>query len=191
MKKTLLATALLATTILTGTSQAADYKVDYEGAHAAIQFKIKHLGISWLTGRFNTFEGDFSYDKDKIEDSKVNMIIDVTSIDSNHAERDKHLKGKDFLNVNENPKATFVSKKVKDKGNGDFDLIGNLTLNGVTNSVIIDSEITGEGKDPWGGYRAGFEGTTTFALKDFGIDYDLGAASTHVTMTLSVEGIKK
>ena len=189
MKKTLLATAILVTSAFS--VNAADYKVDYEGAHASIQFKIKHLGYSWLTGRFNKFNGEFSYDPAKLEESKINMTIDVGSIDSNHAERDKHLRGEDFLNVDKHPTATFVSTDIIDQGEGEFDVIGDLTLNGVTKQVRIDAELVGEGQDPWGGYRAGFTGETTFALKDFGIDYNLGAASTHVTMQLDIEGIKK
>lgn len=189
MKKTLLAAAILATTAFS--ANAADYKVDYQGAHTSVQFKIKHLGYSWLTGRFNDFGGDFSYDPANLEDSKINMTVDVGSIDSNHAERDKHLRSADFLNAEEHPTATFVSTDIVDQGDGEFDVIGDLTLNGVTKQVRIDAEFVGAGQDPWGGYRAGFSGETTFALKDFGIDYDLGAASTHVTMEINIEGIRK
>lgn len=189
MKKLLLATAILATSAFS--VNAADYKVDYEGAHAAIQFKIQHLGYSWLTGRFNKFDGEFSYDPAKIEDSKINMTIDVGSVDSNHAERDKHLRSPDFLNAKKYPTATFVSTDVIVQGEGEFDVVGDLTLNGVTKQVVIDAELVGEGKDPWGGYRAGFTGETTFALKDFDIQKELGAASTHVTLELNIEGIKK
>lgn len=82
--------------ILPSMVQAADYIVDKAGAHAFIQFKIKHLGYSWLLGRFNDFDGTFSYDKEQPEASKINIVIQTASIDSNHAERDKHLRGDDF-----------------------------------------------------------------------------------------------
>lgn len=189
MKKLLLAASMAA--MMAVPAQAADYVIDTEGAHAFVQFKISHLGYSWLYGRFNTFSGDFSYDADKLADSKIKLTIDTSSVDSNHAERDKHLRSSDFLNVSKHPKASFVSTKVVPKGNKTFELHGNLTLNGVTKAIVIAAETTGEGKDPWGGYRAGFAGTTTLTLKDFAIKTDLGPASATVQLELVVEGIRK
>lgn len=171
---------------------ADDYTIDTKGAHASINFSIKHLGYSVLTGRFDTFAGDFSYDPAKPEASKISVTIDTNSVNSNHAERDKHLRSKDFLNVEKFPQSTFVSKKVvvgKDKDT--FDLVGDFTLNGVTKSVTIAAKKVGEGKDPWGGYRAGFEGTTELTLKDFNIVFPLGPASETVKLSLNVEGVKK
>ena len=89
--------------------QAAEYVIDTEGAHAFIQFRIKHLGYSWLLGRFNEFEGRFSYNEDKPEAASVEVTISTASSDSNHAERDKHLRGTDFLVVERYPQARFVS----------------------------------------------------------------------------------
>jgi len=171
---------------------ADNYTIDTKGAHASINFSIKHLGYSLLTGRFDTFSGDFSYDPAKPEASTINVTIDTTSVNSNHAERDKHLRSPDFLNAEKFPKATFVSKKIvlgSDKN--EFDIVGDLTLNGVTKSVTIDVEKIGEGKDPWGGYRVGFEGETEIKLKDFNVKMDLGPASQTVKLQLNVEGIKK
>lgn len=171
---------------------ADDYTIDTVGAHASINFAIKHLGYSVLTGRFDTFSGDFSYDPAKPEASKINVTIDTNSVNSNHAERDKHLRSDDFLNVAKFPKSTFVSKKIvmgADKTK--FDVVGDFTLNGVTKSVTITAKKVGEGKDPWGGYRAGFEGTTELKLKDFNISKDLGPASGTVALSLNVEGVKK
>ncbi|GAB3376829.1 YceI family protein [Spongiibacter taiwanensis] len=170
---------------------ATEYTIDTKGAHAFIQFRIKHLGYSWLYGRFNDFEGSFVYDEDKPEASSVNVTIDVTSLDSNHAERDKHLRGKDFLHTDKFPTATFKSTRFTPTSDGKAKLEGNLTLHGVTKPVVIDVTEVGGGKDPWGGYRQGFTGTTEIALKDFGIDYDLGPASQTVELILDVEGIAK
>lgn len=189
MKKRLLATMLAAGFILP--AQSADYVIDTAGAHAFIQFKISHLGYSWLYGRFNTFSGDFSYDANNLDAAKIQLTIDTNSVDSNHAERDKHLRSADFLNVSKHPKATFVSTKIVPKSGDTFDLHGTLTLNGVSKEVVIAAEKLGEGNDPWGGYRAGFAGTTTLALKDFAINTDLGPASTTVHLDLTVEGIRK
>lgn len=184
----LLATSALSVGLLGATlsAQAADYAFDKEGAHQFIQFRVQHLGYSWLYGRFNDFDGTFSYDADKPNDSKVSVKIDTSSVDSNHAERDKHLRSDDFLNVDKFPEAKFESTSFDGKT-----LVGDLTLMGVTKSVEIDVENIGEGKDPWGGYRAGFEGTTKFAMADFGVKKSLGPKSAIVEMTLSVEGKRK
>ena len=170
---------------------AADYVIDTKGAHAAIEFRISHLGIGLVNGRFNKFEGQFSYDAEQPNNSKVSVEIDTSSIDSNHAERDKHLRSGDFLDVNEFPTAKFVSTQYSDNGDGTASLAGDLTLHGVTKPVVLAVSKIGEGQDPWGGYRAGFEGSTEIKLKDFGIDYNLGPASESVYLDLSVEGIKQ
>lgn len=189
MKKTLLAAGLLS--LLSFNSLAADYVIDTQGAHASINFKIKHLGYSWLTGGFNQFDGKFSYDAAKPEASSVAVTIKTASFDSNHADRDKHIKSDDFLNVSKFPEATFVSTKVENLGDGNLKILGDFTLHGVTNSIVIETQKVGEGKDPWGGYRAGFEGSTRIALADYGITFDLGPASTYVELMLNVEGIKQ
>ncbi|MFA5626469.1 MAG: YceI family protein [Thiohalomonadaceae bacterium] len=190
MKKLVFPLLLLSLTAFSP-AQAADYVLDTKGAHAFIQFRIKHLGYSWLYGRFNDFDGKFSYDEAKPDASTVEINIRTTSIDSNHAERDKHLRDKDFLNVRKFPTAKFVSTAFTEQGNGKALLRGKLTLHGVTKEIDIDVEHIGAGPDPWGGERRGFFGTTTLVLKDFGIDFDLGPASREVYLDLSVEGIKQ
>jgi polyisoprenoid-binding protein YceI len=191
MKKSLVVLAFASIGFASMPALADKYAIDTKGAHASINFSIKHLGYSYLTGRFNNFSGDFTYDPKDVAASTINVTIDTTSVDSNHAERDKHLRSADFLNVDKFPKATFVSKKIVVDEDGEFDIVGDLTLNGVTKSITIDVEKVGEGKDPWGGYRVGFEGETEFALKDFNITKDLGPASQTVKLELHVEGIKQ
>lgn len=185
--------AALTTMLLAGTAQAGDYKIDVEGAHAFIQFKIKHLGYSWLLGRFNTFEGNFKWNAKKPNDSTISLSIQTASLDSNHAERDKHLKGDDFLNVKKFPVATFTSTAFKKNKTGDdeYTLTGDLTLHGVTKSITFEVEKIGEGGDPWGGRRVGFEGDVKLKLSDYGINYNLGPASEWVEMELFIEGIKQ
>lgn len=190
-KSSILGTALAAALTLPTLAPAADYAIDIEGAHAFIQFRIQHLGYSWLYGRFNEFDGKFTYDEKNPSANKVEVIIHTASIDSNHAERDKHLRGDDFLDVKKFPQARFVSSGFEDKGDGTAVLTGDLTLHGVTRPVVIDVEHIGQGKDPWGGYRAGFFGTTRLKLADFGITRDLGPASQEVELMLSVEGIRQ
>ncbi|MBA6418449.1 YceI family protein [Pseudomonas sp. 5Ae-yellow] len=191
MKKTFAGLALGSLMALSGALQAADYVIDKEGQHASINFKISHLGYSFVYGRFNDFSGNFSWDADKPESSAVNVSINTDSVDSNHAERDKHLRSDDFLNVAEHPTATFESTGVAMTGDDTANVTGNLTLNGVTKPVVLDAKFIGEGDDPWGGYRAGFSGTTTLTLKDFDISRDLGPAAQDVELIITVEGVRQ
>ncbi len=182
-----LALSLLALT----PANAADFVIDSKGQHASINFRINHLGFSWIVGRFDKFTGTFAFDEAKPEASKVKVEIDTASVNSNQAERDKHLRSPDFLDVTAFPLATFESTSVTPKGDGKATIAGKLTLHGVTKDVTIETESIGGGADPWGGFRHGFSGKTTLALADFGIKKDLGPASKTVELTLEVEGVKQ
>ncbi len=189
--KPILATLFAAVLALPGLAPAADYVIDTEKAHAFIQFRISHLGFSWLLGRFNEFSGNFTYEEDKPEATRVEVRIDPASIDSNHAERDRHLRGEDFLHTSKYPEARFVSTGYTVTGEDSGVLTGKLTLRGVTREIDIQVKQIGHGQDPWGGYRRGFEGSTTLTLADYGIDYNLGPAARQVEMFLSIEGIRQ
>ncbi|MCO7225824.1 YceI family protein [Pleionea sp. CnH1-48] len=180
----------VAVAAISASASAAEYVVDMQGAHASINFKIKHLGYSWLHGRFNKFSGKFDWDKAKPEASKISIEIDTNSVDSNHAKRDVHLRSADFLEVKAFPKATFVSTSIKDLGNDKLEVKGDFTFRGVTKNITIDATKIGEGKDPWGGYRVGFQGTTTITMADYKVKGKLGPASTQVIIDLNVEGVR-
>jgi polyisoprenoid-binding protein YceI len=186
MKKIILASALLATSTLMP-AFAADYIIDTDGAHASINFEASHMGFSVLAGRFNDFSGNFSYDKENISASKITVTIDTSSFDSNHAKRDKHVRSDDFLDVSKYAEATFVSNKVIDKGEGKLAIAGTFTMHGVSKPLVIDAVRIGEGNDPWGGYRAGFSGTATIAIAEFGFKKDFGK----VDLILHIEGIRQ
>lgn len=188
------AVTLAVPVLLLSTAAVADvenYELDTKNTHAFIQFKIKHLGYSWLIGRFNAFSGGFTLDEKALENSAVKVDIDVASVDSNHAERDKHLRGGDFFNVDKFPKASFVSTKVEKTGERTANILGNFTLKGITKPVVLAATYIGGGDDPWGGHRQGFEATTEIRLKDFGIDYDLGPAAQSALIYISAEGVRK
>jgi len=170
---------------------AENYVIDTKGMHAFVEFKIKHLGYSWLKGRFNDFNGEFTYDEKNPEKSSVDVTIKTASVDSNHAERDKHLRSGDFLNVSKYPTATFKSTKIVSTEKGEAQIHGDFTLNGVTKSIVIKAEEIGAGSDPWGGFRRGFEGKTEIALKDYNINFNLGPASEKVELLLNIEGVRK
>ncbi|MBT8142099.1 MAG: YceI family protein [Gammaproteobacteria bacterium] len=170
--------------------ETEEYKIDIKGAHASILFKVNHLGYSWLQGRFNDFDGAFTYDTGNPDNTKITVTIDTSSVDSNHAERDKHLRSDDFLDVEKFPTASFESTAVS-LTDGSGTVTGNLTLHGVTKAVVLNVSEVGTGEDPWGGYRRGFTGTTEFKMADFGITKNLGPASQTVYMELNIEGIRQ
>lgn len=195
LKKSLAALALGTALLTAGQAMAADYTIDKEGQHAFIDFTISHLGYSFIHGTFKDWTGTFSFDAAKPEDSKISITLKTASVFTNQAERDKHISSKDFLDVATYPEAKFVSTKVVTTGkNADgkvtADVTGDLTLHGVTKPVVVKATFNGEGKDPWGGYRAGFNGTTSIKRSDFGKMMDLGPQSDSLDLNISFEGVK-
>lgn len=183
--------ALALLVMFSSQAKAETYVMDTDNAHAFIQFKIKHLGYSWLLGRFNTFTGSFDVDEANPAGGKVEVTINTNSVDTNHAKRDKHLRGADFFDVDQYPQAKFVSTDVAVTGDGAAKVTGDLTLKGVTKPVTLDVVHLGAGKDPWGGFRRGFEAKAEIALADYGIDFNLGPAAKTAEIYISIEGIKK
>lgn len=169
-------------------THAADYKIDTNGMHAFIEFKVPHMGFGIISGRFESFEGTFSWDKDDPSKSSAEVVIQTKSIDTNHEERDNHLTSADFLNVPKYPTASFKSTSYEGDASGGK-LMGQFTLNGVTKPITLDIKFVGEGKDPWGGYRAGFSGTTTLNSSDFG--YTSRMFPGNVELSMAVEGIRQ
>ncbi|WP_166264191.1 YceI family protein [Marinobacter caseinilyticus] len=193
MKKQLLASVLSIAMIgaVQATEHSGTYDFDTKGQHQFVTFKISHLGYSWLYGRFNSFDGQFVYDEANPGNSSVKVTIDTSTVDSNHGERDKHLRSEDFLYVSEFPQATFTSTQVNLADSDEATIVGDLTLRGVTKEVTLDVDMIGHGADPWGGYRMGFEAGTELKLADFGIPTELGKASETVEIIISVEGVRQ
>ncbi len=187
-------TLLAALILLIGTplaAQAEKYAIDTKGAHAYVQFKISHLGYSWLMGRFNRFDGSFVYDEADPARSAIEVTVETASIDSNHAERDKHLRSEDFLHVAQYPQARFVSTGYTPLPGNEARVEGEFTLRGVTRPVSLTVTQVGAGEDPWGGFRRGFAGSMKIRLKDYGIDYNLGPASEELELMVGFEGIRQ
>lgn len=151
LKKTFAALALGTALLSAGQAMAAEYKIDKEGQHAFVDWKISHLGYSFIHGTFKDFDGNFSWDSAKPEASKISVDLKTASLWSNHAERDKHIASADFLDVKKYPDAKFVSTSVKSTGDKTADVTGDLTMHGVTKPVTFKATFNGEGKDPWGG----------------------------------------
>lgn len=190
MIKKVLPGLLIACAMLPGPIKAiaADYKVD--PTHSFINFKVSHLGFSWLLGRFNNLSGELNFDSADPQASTITVLIDTTSLDSNHSERNIHLKGEDYLDVKTYPEAKFVSTSYRGSEQGGT-LSGKLTLHGVTNDIKFDIKKVGEGDDPWGGYRAGFEGSITLKRTDFGMESNLGPLANDVYLDLFIEGVRE
>lgn len=191
MRKSFAAAVLTGAFAFALPATAAEFAFDKKGMHASVTWRIKHLGYSWMSGRFDNFDGTINFDDKTPEASNVKVEIDVTSISSNHAERDKHLRSPDYLDTAAFPKATFQSTSVKSSGEGKVAITGNFTMRGITKEIVINAERVGGGPDPWGGTREGFTGTTQLTLADFKMKKELGPASAVVFITLDVEGVKK
>ncbi len=193
LKKVLLASAIILSLATTSVQAVEHYVIDTKGMHAFITFRVKHLGFSWLEGRFNRFSGEFDYDEANPANNRVKVDIDVASLDTNNAERDKHLRDERFFDTEKFPRATFVSTAWEDHGNGKATLKGKLTLRGITKEISIDVTQIGAGPDPWGGFRRGFEGTTTLHLPDYKMKKgdSLGPAAQDILLWLSIEGVRQ
>jgi len=145
---------------------AETYTID--AGHSEVGFKIRHL-VSNVRGRFNEFSGTINMDPKNIQNSSVDFRIKAESIDTNQANRDKHLRAEDFFHVEKYPEITFKSDSVKPAGKDKYNVTGTLTMRGVSKKVTLPVTYTGEVKDPWGNVKAGFETSTTLNRKDYGI----------------------
>jgi len=168
---------------------AETYKLD--PAHTSIVFRVKHLGVSYVFGRFNGPTGSFVFDESSPSKNAIEMQAETKNIDTAVEKRDTHLKSPDFFNAGEYPLVSFKSKSVKKSGETAYEVSGDLTLLGKTRPITVEVNATGAGKDPWGGFRRGFE--TSFSIKrsDFGMGFMMGGVSDEVNLTVSVEGIRQ
>lgn len=174
---------------------AADYEVDL--AHSSATFKIKHLGISTVTGRFDKFSGTVSLDPADPKTLKTTATIDVASIDTDNDKRDEHLRKPDFFDAAKFPQITFVSNGVKETGKNKYAISGDLTLHGVTKPVVLDAEFGGALKDPWGGERVAFTASTVINRLDYGVGPEQKLETgglmlgNEVRIEIEIEAIKK
>lgn len=192
MKKLLV---VLTSMLVASSAFATDYTVDPD--HSTIGFKVRHLGISSVLGKFGNVNGEFSYDPQNVAASKAKATIAAATINTENAKRDKHLRSEEFLNTDKFPEIQFVSKEIKDIDGKKFKVVGDLTIHGVTKPVELESEFTGATKDPWGNERAAFEAESKIDRRDFGLTWNkvLEAGGVlvgdEVKIVLNVEGIKK
>jgi polyisoprenoid-binding protein YceI len=176
-------------------ASASTWKID--PVHSTVGFKIRHLTVSNVTGRFSSYSGVVNLDDREITKSKVNVTIDANSINTNETKRDEHLRSAEFFDTAKYPTITFVSKKWSSAANGALSVTGILTMHGVTREVVLNVEpFTQEIKDPMGSIRSGTSATTIINRKDFGISWskalDTGGAmiGDEVAIQLEIEMVK-
>jgi len=150
-------------------SATRTYKIDK--AHSEVVFQIRHL-VTKVRGRFDDFEGMIQLNENSPELSSVEFTIKAASIDTNEKDRDTHLRSADFFDVEKFPALTFKSKQIIKKSNESYDVIGDLTIHGVTKEIVLPVTHLGKAKDPWGMERAGFEAENTLNRKDFGLSWN-------------------
>jgi polyisoprenoid-binding protein YceI len=139
-------------------------------AHSEVTFKVRHLVISNVSGKFKSFEGTVESDKDDFTDAKINFSADINSIDTGVEQRDGHLKSPDFFDAANHPKLTFVSTGVSKKGD-DYKVTGNLTIRGTTKPIELAVEYGGQQKDFYGNTVAGFEVSGKIDRQEFGLTW--------------------
>ena len=156
------------------TSVATDLNCTYalDPAHTRLGFTARHAMVTKVRGQFDTFDGTAQLDFTNPANSTVAMSFEIASITTGQAQRDEHLRTSDFFDAPTFPKGTFVSTSVSQLDDDTFELTGDLTLKNVTNPVTITWEHTGTARDPFGNFRAGFEGKATINRKDWGISYN-------------------
>ena len=166
------------------------YQIDPK--HSAAQFKIRHMMIANVGGKFNTVSGTVNFDDAKPDQSRIEATIDVNSLNTGDPQRDGHIKGGDFFDAAQFPAITFRSSKVAAAGSG-YTVTGDLTLHGVTKPVTLKVEsVSPEITDPWSGQRRGLAAVTTINRKDFGMGWNAPAGggvmlSENVEITLDIE----
>ena len=192
IRKTLFAAALIAAS--TVAVHADVYTIDK--GHSEVSFQVRHL-VTQVRGNFNDYQGTINLDPANLEKSSVDFKIKADSIDTNVADRDKHLKGEDFFYVEKYPEITFKSKTIKKTGKDTYDVAGTLTMRGVAKEVTLPVTFLGMVKDPWGNEKAGFSTDLTLNRKDYGINWNAAldnggvVLSDDVKISINLETQKK
>lgn len=140
--------------------------------HSGIHFSVRHMVFAKVRGRFANWSGTVELDENDISRSVVDVEIDAGSIDTGVTDRDNHLRSGDFFDAEAFPKLRFRSKRIESVGGERYQIVGDLTIRGVTREVVLETEYGGQAKDPWGNQRAAFTATTSLNRKDFGLTWN-------------------
>lgn len=151
-------------------AQTTNWNID--ASHSNVRFSVSHMVISEVEGNFTKFEGTVATSKEDFSDAVVSFTIDVSSVNTNDADRDDHLKGEDFFNVDKNPSIIFKSTSMEKVGENKFKVTGDFTMNGVTKEITLNAKYGGTINDPWGNTRAGFKISGTIDRTLWGLKYN-------------------
>jgi polyisoprenoid-binding protein YceI len=171
MKGRLAALAVLGAAVAVASPALAADTYQFDKAHTTVGFQVRHV-VTNVGGRFHDFSGTILVDRDRPESSSVEFTIQAASIDTSEPKRDEHLKSADFFDVANQPTIVFKSTSVKPTAKDAYEVTGSLTMRGVTKQVTLPVTFLGEGKDPWGNEKIGFEIATTLNRKDYGINWN-------------------
>jgi len=178
-----------ATAVLTGT-----WNVD--PAHSKVGFAVKHMGIATVRGEFKQFAGTLEVGED-LSTAKAYGTVKVESVDTNEGQRDEHLRSPDFFDAAEYPELRFESTRIEDLDGEEFRIIGNLTLHGITNEVVLHADVQGTDTDPWGNERVGLEITGQLSRSDYGMKFNQALGSGNmlvadkVKLALDISAVKQ
>ena len=177
---------------MTTTTATRTYKIDK--AHSEATFQVRYL-LTKVRGRFSDFDGIIQFDEANPEKSTIDVTIQAASIDTNEADRDKHLRSGDFFAVDEFSSITFKSKRITKRNADTYDMVGDLTMHGITKELTLPVTHLGAGKDPWGRDKIGFETEVTINRKDFGLSWNTALEAggfligDDVKVSVSVQGV--
>ena len=191
MKKVIaiLVSALFLVALGSQAQAQSNFKVD--SAHSFVVFKVSHLGVSNAWGRFNDPQGTVVWDDNDPSKGRIEVSVQTAKVDTGNAKRDQHLKSPDFFNAAQFPTLSFKSNSITKKGEGEFEVAGDLTVHGVAKPITVTVKKVGEGdKGGQFGYRAGWETTFTVKRSDFGMNFMPGGIGDDVTINVGIEAVK-
>ncbi len=172
--------------LFAGLASAKPLAYEIDAGHSSLLFRIKHLNVGYVYGRFNEFTGVVVVDDNTLSHARVEFTAKASSVDTGSTQRDEHLRKADFFNVAQFPEITYRSTSVT-KVEGGYRVEGNLTLHGVTRPVAARINLVGETDDPWGNHRRGYEGSFSIKRSEFGMSNMLEMLSDQVDVTIAVE----
>jgi polyisoprenoid-binding protein YceI len=182
--------AALLVTLVAGVSLAGEtFTID--NVHSSLVFRVKHLGLADVYGRFNEISGTYLLDHENPSKSSVAIEIKTASVDTRVEKRDEHLRSPDFFHAEAFPLIAFESREISRIEGENYSVSGTLSLHGVSKPLTLTVHHVGSGKDPWGGYRTGFEGGFKIKRSDFGMDFMLGPVADEIELMVAVEGVRQ
>ena len=170
---------------------------DFDKTHSSINFSVRHLMVSKVRGQFHDWSGTLELDDADITKSRVAVTIQAASIDTKEDKRDAHLRSPDFFEVDRYPTLAFVSTKIEKVDDDELAVYGDLTIHGITKPVVLETELGGITKDPWGGTRTGFSAKVAINRKEFGLHWNAALEAggvlvgEKVEIALEIEAIRK